>query len=288
MGIYLAIWGPILFRTINLPAISWMEVPDIKDLIHGYLNLWGLARTIVLGAFVLFASIWHFRTMRDFLLSRTGLISSGILLTTSLLPFLVSQYKPVFDDSRTPSMFFPIASVFIALLLVRLKNSGIALGILVIMLGSAVVSPLFTTADPATEYSPRASIRYVLENARCGDTIISGGLSNNETTYYLRRLRAPDCVEHRIFPESLYEHPGWMDPPSLLEHSAELEIEAKSLVNELDRSHTRVWFLYEHHPYRQPVLDILKTQLDQEMVLRESLKGYGTFFDSILVYGSEK
>jgi hypothetical protein len=267
-----------------------MEVPDIRDLIHGYLNLWGIGGTILLFLYIALASIWNFQSMREFVLSRSGLIGLCILTATSLLPFLVSQFRPVFDDSRTPELFFPLASVFVALLVTRFKSLKLTFGLLIMMLGFILVVPVFAIGDSRTEYSPRSSIQYVIENAKCGDVFVAGGLSINEISYYMHQLNAPNCIERYVFPESMNDHPGWMDPPGLLQHSDELETEANLLVNDINQSsgnRNNIWFFYESRTPRQKVLDILKNQLDRKMVLIQRVKGYGTFFDSVLVY-SEK
>lgn len=289
-GLFLAVWGGFLFRTIGLPAVSWMEVPDLKDLAHAFLNLWGVRKSIVLAAFLLLGSLLNFRPTRDFLLSRPGLAGLGLLGMMSVFPFLISQYKVVFIDSRTPTLFFPLASVMAALLMVRFERKWLTFGMLAVLFGYVVVTSALV-GSPAAEHSPRSSIGSVLADAKCGDVLISGGLSNNEITYYLRRLEAPACIQDMVFPESMNHHPGWMDPQGLMAHSTELGKEAELLVHDLEQDlepQGRVWFFYESGRERQQVLDILKSRLDREMILVESMDGYGSFFDVILVYASRE
>jgi hypothetical protein len=291
VGIYLLVWGTFFVHTVVLPATTWLEVPDIKDLIHGYLNLWGIAGTTLLFLYIVLSTVWNLRSTQDFVVSHPGLMSLTVLTATSLLPFLISQYKPIFDDSRTPALFFPLACVFVALLLTRFKNLKLAFGILILIFSFVLTNPIFASSNSAIEHSPRSSIKYAVENAKCGDVFISGGMSISETTYYMNRFNASDCIQRKAFPESINDHPGWMDPFSLLQHSDQLTREADALANNLDQTLGRqnhVWFFYETRTPRQKVLDILKSNLDATMNLVQTVPGYGTFFESILVYSSKQ
>ena len=290
-GIFLAIWGSHLFHTLSLPALNWMEKPDIKDLIHSYLNLWGLKKTILLAVFIILASIWNFRLVRDFVNSQPAWIGGVMLLVMSLLPFLVSQYKLVFNDSRTPALYFPLACVVVALLAAKFKNRWLTFGFLITMFGYILISPFFVQPVSSLERSPRSTIQAMIENASCDDTFVSPGLSINETSYYLRRLQAHRCIENKVFPASMNDHPGWMDPQSLLEHRDELEKEADVLINTLESelpSGGRIWLFYEVNSDRQDVLDILKSRLDRRMVLTQTEEGYGSFFDQVLIYNQKE
>jgi hypothetical protein len=291
MGLFLILWGPFLFYSIGLPATRWMEVPDLRDLLQGYLNLWGDGPTLFLAGFIVVASVWNRRAARGFLLSPLGLVVGGMLMVSSLLPFLVSQYKPVYIDFRTPSLFFPTACVVVALLIARFRPFWLTLVVLVSILVIAVIGPLAEMAQPPSEQSPRSSIEYVLGNAKRGDVLISGGLAVNEVTYYMRRRNTPSGIQHAVFPQSMIEHPGWMDPASLLANSGELAREAKALVkrvNERLEGHNRIWFFYEIDSPRQVILDILKRQLDQEMVLIRTEERSGSFFDAVAIYAAKK
>lgn len=290
MGLYLSVWGTFFFHTVILPATTWLEVPDIKDLVHAYLNLWGITETSLLIFYILLAAVWNFRSVRDFILSQQGLISLAILLVSSLLPFVISQFKPVFDDSRIPALFFPLACVFVALLITRFKNLKLTFGILALLFAYVLVSPAFAKDNKGIEKSPRSSIQYVVANAQCGDVLIFGGMSLSETTYYLRRFNAPDCIARKAFPDSMNDHPGWMDPAGLLQQPDRLTTEADALVNHLAQNsgkQNHIWFFYETRTPRQKVLDILKSDLDQKMILVQTVSGYGTFFESILIYSTK-
>lgn len=291
VGVYLSVWGTFFLHTVVLPATTWLEVPDIKDLIHGYLNLWGIAGTTLLFLYIVLSSIWNLRSTQDFVVSHPGLMSITVLTATSLLPFLISQYKPVFDDSRTPALFFPLACVFVALLLTRFKNLKLAFGLLILIFSFVFINPIFASSNSGIEHSPRSSIKYAVENAKCGDVFISGGMSTSEITYYMRRFNASDCIQRKAFPESINDHPGWMDPFSLLQGSNQLSIEADALTNDLEQvlgRQNHVWFFYETRTPRQKVLDILKSSLDEKMILVQTVPAYGTFFESILIYSARQ
>jgi hypothetical protein len=286
-GIFLVIWGTYSYRSLSLPAVNWMEKPDLGDLVHAYLNIWGVKKTILLVGYILLFCLWNYKAVRNFITSPVGLTSFIILSTIGLLPFVVSQYQVVFNDTRTPALFYPITCVFIGLLLARFKNAGPTFGLLVLLFGYVVAVPVFARGDHGLEKTPKSSIQYAVEHATCSDIFISGGLSITETVYYLRQLDTRNCIENRVFPASVQKHPGWMDPPSLLDHHAALAQEADAVVKDLDQklgSNGQVWFFYESDDYRQHVLDILRRQLDQKMVLTQTIEGYGSFFDKIYVY----
>jgi uncharacterized membrane protein len=211
--LFLALWGPYVYRTLGLPATSWMETPDLQDLIHAYLNLWGVKKTILLVAFILLASSRNFRSVWNFVFSRMGWISLTILLLMSVLPFAASRYRVIFNDTRTPSLFYPLACVFLALLLERFKNVWLTFGLLILLFGFITAAPIFSRGDQGTEPSPKTSVRYAVENASCGDVLVSGGLSFNEVSYYMRQLRAPDCIQNKVFPASVHDHSRFSPPP---------------------------------------------------------------------------
>ncbi len=291
VGIYLLVWGTFFLHTVVLPATTWLEVPDIKDLIHGYLNVWGIAGTILLFLYIVLTTKWHLRSIQDFILSQLGLMGLVILTATSLLPFLISQYKPVFDDSRIPALFFPMVSVLVAILITRFRNLKVTFGVLVLLFGFVFSGPVLALRDSGIEHSPRSSVQYVIENAKCGDILVVGGMSINETTYYMRHLQAADCLQVIAFPKSMNDHPGWMDPLGLLQYPDQLSKEADILVNDIGQTlgnQNHVWFFYETRTPRQKVLDVLKAQFDQRMVLNQAVPGYGTFFESMLVYSSKQ
>ncbi len=291
VALYLAIWGSYLFGMMGLPTTAWMTKPGVGDLLDGYLYLWGETMTFVVAAFVLISSLMHWSSARTFLVSRLGLVLVTMLMVSSLSPFAVSQYKSVFLAARTPSIFFPVACVAVALLVSRFNRVWMTAAMLATVLGVSFIGAFFDMAGAEPEESPRASIRYVVENAKGGDILISGGLSINEVTYYLHRLNAPGGLRHEVFPAVMREHPGWMDPPSLLANSGELAAEAAALVKQSNESlaaGNRVWFFYEIDMPSREVLDILKNQLDRGMVLIRQDDRAGSFFDAVLVYAPKK
>jgi hypothetical protein len=106
----------------------------------------------------------------------------------------------------------------------------------------------------------------------------------------MRQLRAPDCIQNKVFPASVHDHPGWLDPPSSLDQHKELAKEANALVGDIDQklgTNGRLWFFYETNDDQQDVLDILKERLDQNMTLARTIEGHGSFFDKILIYASK-
>jgi hypothetical protein len=286
LALHLGLWGPHLYQLVHTPATAWMRVPRLTDLTNGVLRLWGNWGTLFLATCLLLFSLMRWSKVKQFLRCRQGLVSATTLVLLIALPFLVSQVKPVYFDVRTPALFLPMACVFVGLLVAHLERARLAaVVVLVLAVGSLWTSVTSPPEEPGGGPA-RASVRYVVERAQCGDTVISVGLAINEVTYYLRRFGAEGCLGHLTFPASMHEHPGWADFSGLLNRPEALDQEAELLVDGLLESNPAgtVWLFYDTDAPHKDVVNHLKGQLDRRMDQVEALDLSGSFFNLVLAY----
>jgi uncharacterized membrane protein len=288
LGIYLGLWGPILYATLGLPG-TWYEVPSLTELRDAFVRLWGfgplgIRDTYLLAIYSLAITGVHFNNGTRVLTSKPFLVSFAVLVVASLAPFMVSQYRPIFLAERTPVIFLPIACLVMAILIRQLglrPLTGLVLALLVFTSGRWAVQ---TSAAP-DPYPARASIQYVAGQVACGDVLILGSLSVNEVEYYFRQFAVPECVRRETFPLDTQDHPGWVDIPGLLRQRETLTQEAAATVARHGLEAGKSVWLFEG-PYGREVTQIIKAQLDQSLASVKTLHISGSFFDTVVIYST--
>jgi hypothetical protein len=279
LAIYLLLWSPGLQTTLASPRLSWMHPPTLIDLVNAHRYLWGAAGILVLVGCV-GRMLPH--------ITKPVLVIGIILAVSSLLPFVFSQFKPVFNPARTPMLFLPLASILIASLIARSKPAVLTSFILAVIGLNSILDTarVMTRANP---FPTRDSVEQVVARAHCGDTFILGALSFSAVEYELRRLERANCIQYQAFPLSTQTHPGWMDVDALLLLPDALEREAISTAEQLAaQPRITVWLFYIRAPgdYHS-IANILKWELDRHFNTVETLELRGLYFDSILVYSNE-
>lgn len=288
-GIYLGLWGSTLYHTLPLPITNWMTTPGLTELRDAFIRLWGfgprgMRNTYLLAAYSLGITLFHFRPGVKILTGKPFLTSFGMLGMASLLPFIVSQYRPVFLAERTPVIFLPLAALVISLLIRRLGFRSLTAIILAVLIFSSVRYSVQALRSPDPNPA-RASIQYILDRVKCGDVLILGSLSINEVEYYLRRFEAPDCIQRETFPLETRQHSGWIDVSGLLKEKEALTKEAAlTVARYADQPKVNVWLFYGYHSGE--VTSILKSQLDRQMTLVQALDLSGSFFNAVLIYST--
>jgi hypothetical protein len=122
----------------------------------------------------------------------------------------------------------------------------------------------------------------VLAEARCGDVLLTTGLSYSEVQYYWRRQQAPDCILVEAYPGDIALHPGWLDNSD----AAALEAEARQRAGRLASVRgARVWLFYDRD--RDNSFEPLKAALDRQLSLVQEFSLRGTAFDVVYLYSSE-
>lgn len=209
----------------------------------------------------------------------------GFALTIAALvlagTFAASQIGPVYFAARTPIFVLPAvalaAGVAVAELAPMLVTTAVALMVVV----SAVRYTVRSSRQP-DPFPTRASLAQVAGRARCGDTIVATGLSYAPLTYYAADAGVPACVAMTPFPESVRDHPGWLD----LSEAAKTEMAARasSEVERLASSGT-LWVFVARTGVGQAEGEACVRELSSRRPSRESTPLPGSFFDELRVFG---
>lgn len=280
--LFLLVESPFLSHTFHLPTTTWMPVPGLKELAEGWLNLWGEQKTLLIGGYVCALGLWRWRRLRPILTSPSISVSLTILVITGLMPFAVSQIKPIYLETRAPVIFLPSACVLAGILIRQLDHRLLSLGLLAGLSAASTLSAYRVWSEPE-RIPAQSSLRIVAARVECGDVLVLGSLSLSETEYYFRRFAAPACLQLETFPYDTAQHPGWLDGPGRLAQPELLQSEASQTAERLAQTATRVWLFYDSQFYPQ-IGDVITSELCQHLVLSETLALRGSFFDSVLLY----
>jgi 4-amino-4-deoxy-L-arabinose transferase-like glycosyltransferase len=282
LALYFILWGPFFFNALKLPAIDWMPVPGLKDLLSGYRNLWGQTNGTVIALGLGLIALLQWPKFSRFVVSPAGRVLIVVAGLTCALPFVVSQWHPVYLDSRTPIIFLPTTGVLVAGLVNLVKPRWIPAAVMLFLAFGAVQAAYLNYLSP-DPFPARASVADVLGQAQCGDQVITTGISFGEVNYYFRRLHAPDCLQINSFPAEIKLHPGWLDDKGMLEHRDALDKEVYALADLAPPPPARTWVFYSSQA-NSPVTGIVKSILDSQLQLSDKLSQRGTFFTYILIY----
>jgi hypothetical protein len=282
--IYLVLWGPILREQLPLPATAWMGTPDLTDLSWAFLLLWGW-NSLLLLPYLVGLILCRFRSGIKVLTDKLCLVSISLIGVASLLPFAVSQFRPVFYPTRIPMIFLPMACLLAATLIRQLGGRRV---LTVVILALLPVVSMIKAAQgfiaPNPDMTPVA-VQYVLDRAECGDTLIFGGQSISQVKYYLRRFDAPDCFRQETFPSfDTPLHPGWTYAAGLLsQKKEELVLEATNMAARLaNQPGSTIWLFYAN----PKLTDLLKLELDRQLTFVQALDFEGEMLKSIMVYST--
>lgn len=293
VGIYFILWGNFFFSAISLPATKWIGKPDVVVLLSVIVYLWGALKSVAFLLFVTIKAVRYRPLVLCYFTTLPGKVMAGIIILTVIIPFVISQWRPLFITSRAPSIFLPAACILVGSILIQFKPHRPV----IVLMGAVALASLLISDWRTLELGPfftREGVAQVVSQARCGDRLVSVGLSFGETQYYLRRLNAPACLRHESFPAEIQAHPGWMDAEGMLSRRTDLESEAAELTTQLiSQPQYKVWMFYIAEPpppmrYHTQVAHILKSELDKRLPVVEQIKTRGSFFDSILVFSGGK
>lgn len=221
---YAVLWGPVLIRQIRKgkEAIAWIEPPGVTDLYHVALlyslPLWFVAPLLALV---------YWKTRRGFQLRcRYEMATLAATLAAALLvPFAISQWKPVFGP-RFAIIALPAFAAAVGMFVSRIEAR--VLPVLLCLVG--LVTCWFN--KPPVECGTIAGAKYIQGTLAKGDAAIFTYFSRLPTDFYLRGASAGGVVE-TSFPREIDEHPGYEGRVYGDEHRAALEQEAEALVRSL-------------------------------------------------------
>ena len=188
VGLFLAAWGPFVFSIIGLPTTSWMEVPGLGDLLQGYLNLLGDYDDAGSGGVRARGFVVEFPSARLFFCKpnrASGCHDAGRKQLVAVCGVAIQAGVLC----STPSLFFPIACVAVALLVSRFRHRwAVAVGLATLL---EVPSSGCSMRRATTTIHPDRASEIVIDSAKPGDILISGGLAINEVTCYFAPAERP-------------------------------------------------------------------------------------------------
>lgn len=181
-------WGPEFLTQLrkSKEAIAWIPSPGTWDL-GLTLGLYGGTLLIALALSPLFGYA-----------RRPPLIPVAMLLLALAVPFLISQWKPIYYARFT---------------IVGLPLFAIAAGVSMGRLGTqlALVAPLIAGLTSMAGGKPLAdaswTARYLEQEAGAGDLVVFTGLTRLPTDYYLAEDQP--AFEETSFPAAIDSHPGY-------------------------------------------------------------------------------
>jgi len=135
-------------------------------------------------------------------------------------------YQPVHIPGRTDQAYLPLFVLLLALGIDSLKPRLLGAAVLVVgMIGSLTILQIYH--DYPAKNESRNYLWELQANLSPGDIVISTGLTWAETAYYLDRWAAPVTV--LPFPESIENHPGYLNYRAMMRNPGLLYANAEDL-----------------------------------------------------------
>lgn len=295
---FVLLWGPAFRSQVDSAAWVWMAPPDAAVLIKSILDFWGgypfaLPLFASGAAFILFQG-------RKRLEARVPPVPEqdeaaafsyflALLLFTTLVPWLVSQARPLFVPGRYTVAALMPASLLVGSLLTRRSGERILVaGLLLLFLGTAAA--YIRDRTTVSDSTDRSVTEYLLNEGSPGDILMFTSLSRPPVEYYLLQRGRQNAFTLISFPDELRRHSGWRDVRGMLKRKEAIRTEAQAVGD-------RVLALMSSFPERRlflfygwdlEVSRLIKAELDRRLAPPVSLKQHGSFFTEILVYGRDE
>lgn len=280
---FTVLWLPILLAQMQNNATVWLTRPGLSELQTILLGFYGERIALVVYPTLLLLVILSLgiryaeqrreklKALKHFFADKRTLCLALIFLSSILIPFFISQFKPVFGQTRYTIIALPALVLLLAVLLSRFVNTVSLLVFCVFMLGfiGFAFVRYQNRAEPCSDRNMTAEL---LENAAENDVLIFTSLSRLPTEYYLKRAQAEDKFVRFTFPREIESHPGWRNEEKMLLSRGALEAEAENLITDLERltgeKPRRLWLFYG---LDRKAGDILKQKLDAQFVLEKEI-----------------
>jgi mannosyltransferase len=282
---YLFLWAPILLRQIarSEEGLAWLDRPGVSSIAQ-LLLLYGGNFWLLVPVFFYFWWRLGFKPLQSF--SKLTLTSLPIwmLAVVVVLPFLISQLKPIFNP-RFAIVGLPFFALSIGALIGRANNYVLPVALMVLtVIGLILLHPgsaVCNNRDVATHLS---------QTTNDGDVVIFTSLTRLPIDYYLEHAPTTRKLFETSFPAEIDKHPGYEGRITDPSRRAFLEREAQELVAKISemrlaRPGLRVFFLHGFHPQLDGVLqDKLRERF--ELVPGDTFKcdELSIYFKEVSVY----
>jgi len=282
---YAVLWLPAGLTQLDRSALSWIARPTFSgDFVLSFLDFFGGRRLggMVFGAvaLLLLASAKARAAAR----SRVVLSLFFVSVVSLAIPFLISQYRPIFVTGRYTIIALP---PFVAGLSHVLWTSGYR-RLLAACLGALIIGSgwgLLARRLPEEVGSDRRAAEDLMRHGRPGDVMIYNGLAMPAIEYYFLLNRRRGDFVALTFPQEHASHPAWMDVAAMRGRKKELADEAEGLAQHLDVTLApgqRLWVFRGGSD--KEITDLLSTRLEGRFLLEEARPISGLLPREILVF----
>lgn len=280
---FLILWIPVFLPQANRVNASWIGKPGIRELVSTLLDFcggWSGKRAALVYAVFLTLIVfkvegfkirfWNISALKGFIIQKQTLVFLILLSVSLLVPFIISQVKPIYVPTRYTIIALPPFVMLVGSLLSRFGNKHVVLACCYILLIETSISFVSYRTTPK-QCSDKSTTEYLIKHADDNDILIHTGLSRLPIDYYLRLMKSGKSFIELSFPQELALHPGWQDVNKMLSQKHMLESEADSVVSRIadiliKNNNTKIWLL---NGGNAKIGEILKHRLDTRFFLRE-------------------
>lgn len=219
---FLLCWGStFLFQWKYAMAIggAWMKPPSFRTLLEVVTAPFGPAGTTLGKLSTLFYAIAILTPLLPLFRGRhydkRGFNSGSVvwvvlLASVTLIPVLVSYFKPNFIPHRQGIMAMPFFCLLIARWWsLRLLQRNIVMLLIVLSAGRLLMYGWIAVRSQDDRGTDKWLAKQIIQIAQPGDIVVLSDLSWCPVSYYLNRLGVASKFIITPFPSDIPEHPGW-------------------------------------------------------------------------------
>ena len=290
---FLPLWSDVFLFQLqqNTGTNSYLGYANYKDFIKSFIFFYAEENRplgfAIYGMFALAVAVSIFSvkngmdSVKAFWKNKTNQLLILLLSVIALLPFLATQFSPIYSYSRhTIISVVPLALVLSGIL-TQLARKHFVSAIAFVMLALCLAKHI--RKQNAVIPSSKNTVQRLSLQAKQGDVLIYTSLSGLTLQHYLKKTDLAN-LKQVYFPREIEKHPAWRNVKEMLSRKPELEREAANLTLQLEgqlKNGDKVWMFYGRD---LPISGMLKQQLDQHFTLTETNKWVSSFAPEVLVY----
>jgi len=272
---FTVLWGSIFLGQLGNAAVDWIDPPSIKDLFVIFLGYFGEKIAYIaysLMSVLLFSSSSFRRAFKQYAGAgfftklfgdKRRMMFLTIMFGTLVVPFIISQVKPIFGGTRFNIVSLHAFILLVAPLLCKYVNRTVLIigcTLLLAICGTALVK--YYNRDAIC--SEKLFVKSLIAHSRTGDAIIFTGASRTVMEYYLEKFGAEKNYRTFTFPKENDFHRGYFSVSKPLDKRAELDLEAENLVQTINQNlppTNKIWFTDGN---AAQINEILKRKLEND------------------------
>jgi len=259
---FLAFGIPFLLIQLSNGGISELSRPGPQALVSTLLTFYGGSKmgALFYGAFLALV-LFEFSGLKPKLRDLSALKAfAGRRLTLAVLlwalvsllaPWIISQLKPVYVESRYTIIAVPAVALLLGAFLSR-YGARIPTLIFCSLLFAAVVLGFVHRRTNPLAVTFKSQSEYLLREIRAGDVLVLCTSSRAGLDYYLGRMNRDNQYAKISFPSEMSAHPCWTNMKKWLADMDYLEKDAGSTVEQIytlaRKDSARIWLISGHHP----------------------------------------